>query len=126
MVAVRREYEEVDAADIRGGMNVYGMDGENLGTIAEVWIEIPGHGYVAKSHFELNNYGPIRGTTDMVRGADGYVQVREGMGMRYEHEEDLFIPLTAILDVDPNDSISAGRDGSYRTNHRRAPGLRLK
>ena|SRR5579875_550044 len=126
-MAVRQEQRNVfDTSVVSSGMDVYDNHGEKMGIVAEVWIEVQDFGYIAKSHFDLADYGPVAGTGALLRGSDGYVQVRQENGARYEDENDLFIPLQQVQDVDGDRSLVAEQDGAYWAYFRRAPGPRLK
>lgn len=95
----------IDAASVHRGTDVYSHDGEQLGSVAEVWAFVPPFGYVAKTRFALADYGPVRGTMHLLEGADGYLQVAQRRGIRRENERDLYIPLNAIRDTVPGEAL---------------------
>jgi hypothetical protein len=77
-----------------------------------MWAYIPPYGYLPKSGFALADYGPIRGTMHLFEGADGYIQVAPRHGIRRDGEQDLFIPLGAIHDAVPGQSVVVADTGA--------------
>ncbi len=100
-----RSEHRIDAASIPLGTPVQSQDGESLGQVAEVWAETPAHGYVPASQFAIGDYGPVSGNQQMFEGAAGYMQVRALREMRLENDHDLFIPLSAVREVNPEHGI---------------------
>lgn len=81
--------------DFTSGTMVYGQDNEPVGEIVEIWAETTAHGCLPLSRYLVDDYGPIKGTRDLMTTTHGYLQVRSGhflgMGGR-----DLWIPLSAV------------------------------
>lgn len=96
----------IDAARVHQGMEIYDNQGAWVGTVSEVWAEVHPYGYLAKSRFGFASYGPVRGTDHLFEGADGYMQVRRTRGIRRENEQDLYIPLNAVRDLDSGEALS--------------------
>jgi hypothetical protein len=80
-------------------MDVYTADGAKLGTVAEVWVQTSTHGYLAKSRYDLADYGPIRGTAHLIGSAgDGHVQVVHHPF--FAERKEWFLPFRAIQAID--------------------------
>lgn len=85
----------MNTMDFTKGTVVYGQDNEPVGEILEVWADTATHGCLPVSRYLTEDYGPIKGTRELLTTSDGFVQVRQGhflgMGGR-----DHWIPLSAI------------------------------
>lgn len=93
----------VHATDFQTGMMVYSADGIPLGRIHEVWADTETHGSVPMSHHLLKNYGPIRGTDDLLATSRGYLQVRR-RDCQTSELQDVLIPLAEVQSIVPAES----------------------
>jgi hypothetical protein len=94
-----RMHITMNTTDFTTGTLVYGQDDEPVGEIVEVWADTATHGSLPLTRYLVDDYGPIKGTRELLSTTDGYLQVRNGhflgMGGR-----DLWIPLTAVAAQD--------------------------
>jgi hypothetical protein len=85
----------MNTTDFTTGTLVYGQDDELVGEIVEIWAETATHGFLPLTRYLIDDYGPIKGTRELLSTTHGYLQVRNGhflgMGGR-----DLWIPLSAV------------------------------
>lgn len=87
----------MNTTDFTTGTLVYGQDDELIGEIVEVWAETGTHGCLPLTRYLVDDYGPVKGTRELLSIEHGYLQVRNGhflgMGGR-----DLWIPLSAVAE----------------------------
>ena len=85
----------MNTTDFTTGTLVYGQDNAPVGEIVEIWAETGTHGCLPLTRYLVDDYGPIKGTRELLSTTHGYLQVRNGhflgMGGR-----DLWIPLSAV------------------------------
>ncbi len=89
------------ATEVEKGMDVYGDDGEQIGTVSEVWPNTAGYGHLPKSTTQLDSYGPVGGTGSILETKEGYIEVRQGSVLDAEGVKALYIPLNEIAKVTP-------------------------
>jgi hypothetical protein len=84
---------EITPSDIAKGMQVYGTDGEQLGTVAEVYTATPAQAEPA---------GPEDATGAM---STLYIKVEQG-GVLGLGKKDLYIPFAALTEVAPGEALT--------------------
>jgi ribosomal 30S subunit maturation factor RimM len=84
---------EIAPADIAKGMQVYGTDGEQLGTVAEVYTGTPAEVEAAGSEDAADATGTL------------YIKVEHG-GVLGLGAKDLYIPFTAVTDVAAGETLT--------------------
>ena len=91
----------MNTMDFTKGTIVYGRDSAPVGEIVEVWAKTETHGCLPVSQYLTEDYGPVKGTRDLLTTTDGYLQVRQGhfLGMGGRN---VWVPLAAV------DSYEAG------------------
>jgi len=98
---------DVKAIDVEKGMDVFGSDGEKVGTVAEVWAESDTHEPVERSTTHLSDYGPISGSSTPLDTARGYIRVTSG-GVLGVGAQELYVPLTEVTAADRENGIQLG------------------
>jgi hypothetical protein len=84
---------ETTPSDIAKGMQVYGTDGEQLGTVAEVYTETPAQAGAAGPEDAAGGIGTL------------YVKVEQG-GVLGLGTKDLYIPFGALTEVVPGEALT--------------------
>lgn len=88
----------MNTTDFQPGMTIYSRDGVSLGRIQEIWARTASHGLLPVSEYLLEDFGPVRGTRDLLTSSDGYLHVRGNWVSGERH--DLYLPLAAIQSID--------------------------
>ncbi|MGI8825429.1 MAG: hypothetical protein ACR2JC_07270 [Chloroflexota bacterium] len=91
--------------DIQLGMTVYGTDDAEFGEVTEVWPYTDSHGFISAKDHQLNEYGPVTATTDLVASDKGYFQVKQGALLGFGGKE-LYVPFTDVRDTIPGERIT--------------------
>jgi hypothetical protein len=99
----------MNATDFAPGMSVYDGEYGSIGKIVEVWVETA-HGHLPFSRTMLEEYGPVEGVAPLLRAKSGFLQGRQD-GIFTPKSEDLFIPLSSVVSVDPPQSITLNCSG---------------
>jgi hypothetical protein len=89
----------MNATEFARGMTVYSHDDIELGEVVEVWAETPSHGALPASRYHQQDYGPIKGTTELFTTEQGWLQVRQGAFLG-SGGRDLYVPLWAVQHID--------------------------
>jgi Uncharacterized protein conserved in bacteria (DUF2171) len=84
---------ETTPSDIAKGMQVFGTDGEQLGTVAEVYTENPAQAEAAGSEDAAGAMGTL------------YIKVEHG-GVLGLGTKDLYIPFAALTEVVPGEAVT--------------------
>lgn len=86
------------AANFQKGMDVYGVDGTKIGRVVETWPWVDGYGLLAKSRREIADYGPVKGTTELLGNCgSGYLQVVKNRWL--ETREERYVPFSDVRTV---------------------------
>jgi hypothetical protein len=109
------------ALNVAPGMEIFGQDDVKLGTVKEVWAQTESHGYLPVSRFLLQDYGPVRGTSQILSMEEGHLQVRPGNSSG-SNSRDLWVPLHAVSHVDTEACVTLKADAStYESYFTRQP-----
>jgi hypothetical protein len=109
------------ALHVKPGMNIFGQDNVEIGTIKEVWAQTEAHGYLPVSRYLLQDYGPIKGTGQILSMEEGYLQVRS-RNSGGSDPRDLWVPLHAVGQVDMGTTVTLKADaGTYESQFARRP-----
>lgn len=112
----------MNTTDFQLGMTIYSQDGISLGRIHEIWAHTHSHGMLPVSQYLIQDFGPIRGTTDLLTSRDGYLQVR-GNRVPGEHR-DLYLPLADVRSIDsPTRATTKSPAQVSHQDHRALPQL---
>lgn len=82
--------------DFNASMTITDVDGNVLGQVVEVWAQTSGHGCLPLSRYLLNDFGPVKGTNELLSTPHGYLQVRQRTGLGLS-SRDVYIPISAVL-----------------------------
>ncbi|HEX8918668.1 MAG TPA: PRC-barrel domain-containing protein [Chloroflexota bacterium] len=93
------------STDFQRGMTVYSRDGMYLGEIKEIWAETASHGHLPISQYLLQDYGPIKGSADLLTSTQGYLHVRQG-GIFTADRQDIYVPFTEVHTVNARESVT--------------------
>jgi hypothetical protein len=107
----------MNTTDFQPGMTIYSRDGILLGRVQEIWAHTATHGMLPVSEYLLQDFGPIRGTTDLLTSSDGYLHVR---GNRIPGEYDLYLPLASVQSIDSPTSATSKFPAQFCRQHHTA------
>lgn len=85
--------------DFQPGMTIFSRDGMALGRIQEIWVQTPSHGTLPVSQYLLQDFGPVRGTCDLLSSSSGYLHIQDGNWLSGPRN-DMYIPLAAVKSID--------------------------
>jgi hypothetical protein len=95
---------ETSALSVEKGMDVYSADGEQLGTVDEVWAESKTHGTLERSTTQVSDYGPISGNAPALDTSLGYFRVAHG-GIAGIGEKSMLVPLSEVESADRDSGV---------------------
>jgi hypothetical protein len=91
--------------DIQLGMQVYGTDEAELGSVTEVWPYTETHGYISRKNHEIASFGPVGGTGDLMTSDRGYFEVTVGQALGLA-DTILYVPFCDVQDIVPGERVT--------------------